>query len=104
MERESKRELGLAVKTYMNTHFEKINSNSRGLINSEEELRELIDRTVERTKAYVDGMTEGKFGLADKDLIQESCTYCSYYHACRVKEAKDFDVLIEPRLPSIAAD
>jgi ATP-dependent helicase/nuclease subunit B len=101
-DRESKRELGLAVKSYMTTHFEKMRGS--GLIESELELQELIDRTVERTRAYVEGMTEGKFGLADKDLIKESCSYCNYYNACRVKEAKDFDVLIEPRLPSIAAE
>jgi ATP-dependent helicase/DNAse subunit B len=101
-DRESKRELGLAVKSYMTTHFEKMRGS--GLIESEAELQELIDRTVERTRSYVEGMSEGKFGLADKDLIKESCSYCNYYNACRVKEAKDFDVLIEPRLPSIAAE
>jgi ATP-dependent helicase/nuclease subunit B len=102
MDRESKRELGLAVKSYMTTHFEKMRGS--GLVEAEGELQELIDRTIEKTKAYVDGMTEGKFGLADKDLIKQSCTYCSYYNACRVKEAKDFDVLIEPRLPAVASD
>lgn len=102
MDRESKRELGLAVKSYMTTHFEKMRGS--GLVESEAELQELIERTIERTKAYVDGMSEGKFGLADKDLIEQSCTYCNYYHACRVKEAKDLDVLIQPSLPSVATD
>jgi ATP-dependent helicase/nuclease subunit B len=101
-ELESKRELGLAVKSYMTTHFEKMRGH--GLVESEGELQELIDRTVEKTKAYVQGMSEGKFGLADKDLIKQSCTYCSYYNACRVKEAKDFDVLIEPSLSAVKTD
>ncbi len=102
MDPESKRELGLAVKGYMTSHFEKVQGH--GLIKTEEELEELIDRTIEKTKRYVEEMTEGKFGLADKDLIDQSCSYCNYYHACRVKEAKDFDVLIEPRPPSVATE
>jgi ATP-dependent helicase/nuclease subunit B len=102
MDRESKRELGLAVKSYMTTHFERMKGH--GLVESETELQELIDRTVEKTRAYVDGMTEGKFGLADKDLIKQSCTYCAYKSACRVKEASDLNVLIEPQLPSVATD
>ena len=51
--------------------------------------------TVQKLGGWVD---------STKDLIKQSCTYCSYYNSCRVKEAKDFDVLVEPRLPSVSAD
>lgn len=100
MDHESKRELGIAVKSYMSTHFEKMRGS--GLVESEQELQDLIERTIDRAKSYVEGMTQGKFNLTDKDLIRDSCSYCGYYHACRVKEAKDYDVLLEPRLPSVA--
>lgn len=99
MDEGSKRELGLAVKSFMNTHFEPFRGN--GLVADQEELQALIDETIRKTRDYVDGVSQGDFGLTAKDLTNESCTYCSYYHSCRVKEAMDLNVLQDPVLPGV---
>lgn len=96
MDAKSNRELGLAVKEYMKSEFESFHARNSGLVQDLAELESLIEATVERARTYVEGISSGKFELTAKDLTKESCTYCPYSHACRVKEAVDYDVLVEP--------
>jgi hypothetical protein len=63
------------------------------MVESEEELTELIGLVVARAKRYVEGMTRGEFRLRDSDLRSTACTYCDYASACRVAEAEAFGVL-----------
>ncbi len=94
LDKDSVREPGLAVRTYMGTAFEQIgNGKRKGILNSEEELEQLIERTVQMAQSYVEGISTGVFRLTERDLLK-NCQYCPYNRVCRVAEAEEFDVLI----------
>lgn len=99
--KESKRELGVALKQFAGQAFEKYRANTHGLIETEEEMREIIDRSVLFSKQYVEGVLSGEFPLVAKDLEPTTCQYCDYRLACRVREAKDLDLLSEPKQLSV---
>ena len=89
---DSERKLGLAVREYMSVSFEKLKGRG-GLIDSEEELKELIEATIVKARSYVDGVASGKFPLIEKDLVGRKCPNCPYRSVCRVREAEDLDLL-----------
>jgi ATP-dependent helicase/nuclease subunit B len=88
---DSKRKLGLAIKEYAEVAFEKLRGRN-GYVESAEKLAEIIDATIMKAKAYVDGVASGHFPLANRDLMTQ-CQYCSYGTVCRVKEADEAGVL-----------
>ena len=92
LEPESDRKLGLAVREYMTTSFETLKGRA-GLIDSQEELSQLIEATIEKARSYVDGVASGKFPLTEKDLAQRQCSNCSFRSVCRVREAQDLNLL-----------
>jgi len=94
--KKGKRELGIALKEFVGRAFERYASHSTGILESEEEMREVIDRSITLAKGYVAGISEGKFPLIAKDLAPNTCSRCNYRLACRVKEAEDLDILISP--------
>jgi ATP-dependent helicase/nuclease subunit B len=88
----SDRKLGLALKEYMETSFEKLSGHA-GLLKSSAELEALIEATIEKAKGYVDGVAAGAFPLTSRDLAKKQCPKCPYRSVCRVREAQDLDVL-----------
>jgi ATP-dependent helicase/nuclease subunit B len=92
LDSESKRELGLAVKSYAGIAFEKLRGRN-GYVETPEELAEVIAATVSKAESYVSGIAEGDFRLTESDLVSRNCQYCSYQATCRVREAVDLDVL-----------
>lgn len=86
---DSKREVGLALK-----EFKALYPDVRGnLLNSREDLLELIDTVVAHAKRYVEGISQGRFLLTESDLESKVCSHCDYSHACRVREAINYGVL-----------
>ncbi len=59
-----------------------------GFLPSDEELRRLIDDSVERVNTYVNDITEGKFPLTSHDKIDKVCTYCDYKTICRIQNVR----------------
>ena len=92
LDSESERKLGLALKEFAGTVFEKLKGRD-GLIKTESELEELIEQTVRKAKGYVDGVASGQFPLVESDLTQ-ACSYCPYNTVCRIQEAIQADVLV----------
>ncbi len=89
----SERKLGIALRSYTNKAFEVLgNKRTGGLLDSEEELAELIEQAVTKAKTYVDGVAAGQFPLLEANLI-EHCKHCPYGSVCRVHEAEQAGVL-----------
>lgn len=94
---EEKRVLGIAVKDFMEDAFEKLGqSSSAGRVESLSELQSLIEETIHKSEAYVNGVTEGTFPLVWKDQVTTSCKSCGYRNACRVNAAIEDGVIINP--------
>ncbi len=90
---DSKRKLGLAVQSYTKKAFEELGKkNSGGLLESEDQLAEIIEQSVQKAKTYVEGVAAGQFPLIEADLIK-NCAYCPYGSVCRVNEAEEAGVL-----------
>jgi ATP-dependent helicase/DNAse subunit B len=90
---DSKRKLGIAIQSYTKKAFETLaTKRTGGLLESEDQLAEIIERAVAKAKTYVDGIAEGKFPLIEADLIK-NCVHCPYGSVCRVHEAEDAGVL-----------
>jgi ATP-dependent helicase/DNAse subunit B len=87
----AERKLGLAIKPYTQVAFEKLKGRN-GYVDSAEKLAEIIDATIIKAKAYVDGVAAGHFPLTSSDLIKQ-CKHCAYGTVCRVKEADEAGVL-----------
>ncbi len=88
-----KRKLGLALKSYSAKAFEELSKRKTGgLLDSEEELTEVIDQSIAKAKTYVEGVSAGMFPLIEADLIK-NCAYCPYGSVCRVNEAEEAGVL-----------
>ncbi len=93
MDAESKREPGLAVREYMDRSFENLGSRKQGILESREQLEELIEQTIAKAKSYVEGVATGNFHLVSQDLANSQCPKCSYGAVCRVREAEELGVL-----------
>ena len=90
---DSKRKLGVALQSYTKKAFEELGKkNTGGLLESEEQLAEIIEQAVAKARTYVDGVAAGQFPLIEADLIKH-CEHCPYGSVCRVHEAEEAGVL-----------
>jgi ATP-dependent helicase/nuclease subunit B len=90
---ESKRKLGIALQSYTKKAFETLGTKrTGGLLESEDQLAEIIDQAVAKARTYVDGVAGGKFPLIEADLVK-NCVHCPYGSVCRVNEAEEAGVL-----------
>jgi ATP-dependent helicase/nuclease subunit B len=93
----SKNELAIGLHEFSGKAYEGHGSGSGRTIKAEvesiEELKEAIERTIAFAKTYVDGITEGRFELTKESSIDTACRYCDYKKVCRVGEALDSGAL-----------
>ena len=87
----SERKLGIAIKSYADKSFEKLKGRN-GYLDSADKLAEVIDATILKAKAYVDGVAAGHFPLTEASLIKQ-CKTCPYGTVCRVREAEEAGAL-----------
>jgi ATP-dependent helicase/DNAse subunit B len=93
LEPESERKLGLAVRSYIQKSFEAVGGKkSGGYVETEEDLQNVIEATIAKARAYVEGISRGEFRLTQRDLVR-NCEYCPYGAVCRVQEAIELDSL-----------
>jgi ATP-dependent helicase/nuclease subunit B len=87
------RELGLAVREFMDRSFENLGDRKRGILDTQHDLEELIEQTIAKAQSYVEGVAAGDFHLVSQELAKSQCPNCPYGPVCRVHEAEEFGVL-----------
>ncbi len=93
MDEKSERKLGIALLPYAEKAFEYLGTkNKQGLLESSEQLADIIEQSVAKARTYVEGVSEGRFPLIEESLIKK-CAYCPYGPVCRVHEAEEAGVL-----------
>jgi ATP-dependent helicase/nuclease subunit B len=93
LEPDSKRKLGIALDSYSEKAFEVLSKRKTGgLIETKEQLAEIIEQAVAKARMYVEGVAAGQFPLIEANLIK-NCEYCPYGTVCRVHEAEEAGVL-----------
>ena len=93
LEPDSKRKLGIALDSYTEKAFEVLSKRKTGgLVETKEQLAEIIEQAVAKARMYVEGVAAGQFLLIEADLIK-NCEHCPYGTVCRVHEAEEAGVL-----------
>lgn len=58
------------------------------LLPSNDELRKVIDASIQRVNSYIEDMIKGKFPLTSHDKIEKVCAYCDYKTICRIQTVR----------------
>jgi hypothetical protein len=61
---------------------------SRQIVQTDPDLRRILDGAVETVNAAVRGITEGNFPLLDPERSDEICQYCEFSTVCRIQIAR----------------
>ncbi|MBI5471800.1 MAG: exodeoxyribonuclease V subunit gamma [Ignavibacteriae bacterium] len=56
-----------------------------GFLESDQELRALIDESIAMINKFVEGMSQGRFPLAEPKNLDKVCKWCDYKTICRIQ-------------------
>lgn len=79
----------LANEQYIEKAFPKA-MRGTGILTKEEELSEIISKSIDYVKEYINCISEGKFPIATDKNINIACNYCEYHKICRKPLEKEF--------------
>lgn len=86
LSKESKQKVALGLQEFSGKAFEGYKRGGKSMLETPEQLQEIIEATIGFAKSYVEGITQGSFPLVKEENIAV-CEYCEYKQVCRVGEA-----------------